>query len=63
MGSDLHVYGHSHVNADLTLGQGASRRRYVQYALEAADAAAVQLMCVWDGQGVCARLQEGGERQ
>jgi hypothetical protein len=53
--SDLHVYGHSHINTAVTI----AGRRYVQYALEAADSSRVQLMCVWDGQRVCSELVDG----
>jgi hypothetical protein len=60
--SAVHVYGHSHINADITLPTAAalatinhagssssSSRRYVQYALDAVGAESAGLYCLWDG--------------
>ncbi len=58
IGSGLHVYGHSHVNADMTI----DGRRYVQHAVAATDSDLCKLMCVWDGQQLCARLVSGQEQ-
>jgi hypothetical protein len=58
--SVVHVYGHSHMNADLQLPTAAalnmiqhagssSSRRYVQYALDAVGAESAGLYCLWEG--------------
>ncbi|WIA13924.1 hypothetical protein OEZ85_002494 [Tetradesmus obliquus] len=63
--SAVHVYGHSHINADMVLPTAAalksmsstgssSSRRYVQYALDAVGAESAGLYCLWDGRGLAA---------
>jgi hypothetical protein len=63
--SAVHVYGHSHINADMQLPTAAaldtikhagsssssssSSRRYVQYALDAVGVESAGLYCLWDG--------------
>lgn len=48
----VHVYGHTHIDADMELGSGATRRRYVQRHL---DPGKPSLLCIWDGQTLCSK--------